>query len=227
MQSHIVKSFDSETDGLKKKIIELAKNCEQQLSKAIDAFVAMDVDLANAVIAHDEYINHLQRDIEEDAVLFLARRQPMALDLRHLLSVMKIAGELERIADYAANFSKRVSHLKMPPTQEPSDLIVEMAKTCQLMIHDAMDAFLRLDVKKAVAVWHKDDDIDTMFARMVTLVQKQMQENKFDIKDGTGLILMGRCCERIGDHITNMAEDIYFIKTGKTYSGDFEDCYSS
>lgn len=216
MQSHIVRSFDTEIEGLKKKIIALAKNCEQQLSMAIDAFTAMDTDLAKTVVEQDGQINSLQRDIEEEAVRFLARRQPIAVDLRQLLSVMKIAGELERIADYAANFSKRVSRLKTSPSQEPSDLIIEMAKVCQLMIHDAMDAFLKLDVEKAKAVWHKDDDIDAMFAKMVTLVQQQMQETS-EIEDGTGLIFMGRCCERIGDHITNMAEDIYFIKTGKNY----------
>ena len=220
MHSHIVKAFDSEIEGLKKKILLLAKNCEQQLSKSIDAFNAMDIDLAKAVVARDEEINRLQRDIEEEAVSFLARRQPIAVDLRHLLSVMKIAGELERIADYAANFSKRVSRLNSPASQEPSDLIIEMAKICQVMIHDAMEAFLTLDVEKAKLVWHTDDQIDTMFAKMVTLVQQQMQENTFGIQDGTGLIFMGRCCERIGDHITNMAENIYFIKTGKNYFGD-------
>lgn len=220
---HIVKAFDAEIEGLKKKIMALAKSCEQQLSKAIDAFTAMDSDLAKAVVLEDENINILQKDIEEEAVSFLARRQPIAIDLRQLLSVMKIASELERIADYAANFSKRVYKMKTPPSEEPSNLIIEMAKTCQQMIHDAMDAFLSLDVEKAKTVWQTDDNIDTMFSQMVEMVQGQMENKTADINDGTGLIYMGRCCERIGDHITNVAEDIYFIVTGANYFGYFED----
>ena len=201
----------------------MAKKCEQQLLRAMEAFVTMNAGLAMSVVAYDENINQLHREIEEDAISFLARRQPIAVDLRHLLSVMKIAGELERIADYAANFSKRVSRLHTPASREPADLIIEMVKTCQVMIHDSMAAFLNLDVEKAVNVWHTDDRIDAMFAKMVTLVQHQMREDSFDIKDGTGLIFMGRCCERIGDHITNMAEDIYYIKTGENYTGDIDD----
>lgn len=222
-QSHIVRSFDTEMEGLKKKILALAKSCERQLSMAIDAFNAMDMDLASDVVDRDEEINQLQRDIEEEAVSFLARRQPIAVDLRQLLSVMKIASELERIADYAANFSKRVSRLQEPPLDEPSELIIEMAKTCQIMVHDAMEAFLTLDVEKARLVWQKDDLVDTMFKKMVTMVQGQMQDQTSDVKDGTGLIYMGRCCERIGDHITNVAEYIYYIKTGNSYFGQFEE----
>ena len=219
MHQHIVRAFDKEIEVLKKKILLLAKKCEQQLSKAVDAFNAMDADLARAVVEKDRIINELHWDIEEEAVTFIARRQPIAVDLRQLLSMMKIAGELERIADYAANFSKRVIRLNIPPSEVPADLIVEMAKVCQVMIHEAMEAFLSLDVEKARQVWQKDDKIDTMFAKMVTLVQSQMQKNVIGVQDGTGLIFMGRCCERIGDHITNMAENIYFIKTGQNYYG--------
>ncbi len=223
MQQHIVKAFDHEMAGLKKKILDLAKECERQISRAIDAFTTLDTDLAEAVVAQDENINRLQREIEEEAVSFLARRQPMAVDLRQLLSVMKIASELERIADYAANLSKRVTWLHAPPVAEAADLIIEMAKTCQVMVHEVMEAFLTLDVEKAKQVWHKDDRIDTMFAKMVTTVQHQMQDRDLDVKDGTALIFMGRCCERIGDHITNIAETVYFINTGDNCSGQFED----
>lgn len=221
-QSHIVKAFDTEIEGLKNRIVELAQKCEQQISKAIDAFAAMDEELAAAVVKQDDQINELQQEIEQAAVAFLALRQPMAVDLRHLLSVMKIAAELERIADYAANFAKRVRMLHERPPERSSDLIVEMARACQRMIHDAINAFLTLDVGKAKAVWHRDNDIDAMYAGLVTLVQAQMQDHTSDIKDGTGLIFMGRCCERIGDHITNMAEDIVYIQTGRTYCGGLE-----
>jgi len=223
MQNHIVKAFDGEIDNLDNKITTLAKRCGKQLAGATKALNNLDISLAKNVIKEDAQINSLQREIEDEVVKFIAKRQPMAVDLRHLLSVMKIASELERIGDYAANVAKRVLHLtSSSSSREAIDLILEMARTCQVMILDVKEAFSLLDTQKAVAVWQMDDEIDSKFARLMSLVRTQMQENKDAVGDGTQLIFMGRCCERIGDHITNIAENIYFISTGQNYIDQFE-----
>lgn len=223
MQNHIVKAFDGEIDNLDKKIIALAKSCENQLAGATRALKNLDISLAKKIVKKDAKVNSLHREIEEDAVRFIAKRQPMAVDLRHLLSAMKISSELERIGDYAANVAKRVMHISSAPSPEAIALIIEMAEICDVMIRDAKDAFVLLDIKKAVAVWKMDDEVDSKFARLMSLVRRQMQADTRTVGDGTQLIFMGRCCERIGDHITNIAEDIYFISTGQNYVGQFEE----
>lgn len=217
MQKHIVKAFDAEIDDLNKKVTAMGKACEEQIVKAVNALGSMDTALAQSVVKQDKVINQLQRGIEERSVSLLTRRHPLAGDLRHLLSVMKIASELERIGDYAANMAKRILALSLSPGQEPIDLIVDMADISRTMIHDVMDAFLNMDVEKAVKVWQTDNLIDRKFARMMAMVRKQMQEKTDQIDDGTQFIFMGRCCERIGDHITNIAEDVYYMATGQIY----------
>lgn len=222
MQEHIVKSFDLELAQLKESITAMAKKCENQLEKAVQALKIMDHDLAKKVVDNDRDVNELQRQIEEKAVSFLARRQPMAVDLRQLLCVMKIASKLERIGDYAANVAKGILKLSQTPSQEPKDLIISMANTGRIMLHDAIMSFLMLDVEKAVEVWEKDDKIDHDYITMMTILHKDMESKNCVVKDCTQLIFMGRCCERIGDHVTNIAEDIYYIISGKNFLGQFE-----
>lgn len=222
MQEHIVKTFDIEITKLKESIMTMAKKCEHQLEKSIQALKLMDHTLAEKVVKADETINGLQREIEEQAVTFLATRQPLAVDLRQLLAVMRIASELERIADYAANVAKRVTLLSQPPTLELQDLIISMANTGRVMLHDAIMAFLMLDLDKAVQVWEKDDEIDANYTQTLSRIKLKMQEETQMVEDGTHLIFIARCCERIGDHVTNIAEDIYYIISGKNFLGEFE-----
>jgi len=219
MQGHIVKAFDAEVENLNKKIAAMAKACEEQLSRAIKSFSHLDTHLAGTVIKDDSHINKFQKEIEDESVRLLTKRQPMAADLRHLLSVIKIASELERIGDYAANIAKRVTKISDNSFKEPVDLIIEMANICGQMINDAIDAFLDFDIEKSIAIWHRDDEIDEKFARMMTLTRKQMQDKNDSVENCTQLIFMGKCCERIGDHITNIAEDIYYMVTGENYTG--------
>lgn len=222
-QPHIVKTFDIEIRDLKDKVTQMAINCEEQIEIATQAFIEMDMALARKIIQADERINQLQREIEEDAVQFLAKRQPMAVDLRLPLSAIKIASELERIGDYTANVARRVIRLSQNPTSEQSDCIVNMATISKRMLHDAVNAFLELKLQKAIDVWKKDDEIDHHFTRLMEMLRIQMLEKTYSIEDCTQLIFMGRCLERIGDHITNIAENIYFTATGQTYISQFDE----
>lgn len=221
---HLVKSFDLEFDQLNKKICTLARACENQLSQAISSLESLNSKLACEVIEKDKTINAFHREIEQTIVGMLAKRQPMAVDLRYLLSAIKISTELERIGDYAANIAKRVTHLSNNPFRDPVELILEMATICQEMLTHAIEAFLALDTKKASDVWDRDQDVDRKFARMMTQIRIKMQENSEAIDDMTQLIFIGRCCERIGDHITNIAEDIIYIATGQNHIESVENC---
>lgn len=217
MQEHIVKSFDEQLNALKEKIKLTARACEEQLSGSSKAVAVFDKDLAGAVIKKDQEINRLQREIEEESVKIIGLRQPMAVDLRFLLTCIKTASELERIADYAANISKRVGELNQPPLEEHSVIIVELIGMCSDMLRGAVDSFLDWDMDHALKVWHMDNAVDRKFARLMTMLRDLMQNNYEPVEDITQLIFMGRCCERIGDHITNIAEDIYFMVNGRSF----------
>lgn len=222
MNDHIVRAFDEEIKGLNQRIADMAGLCEDQLARATEAFRNLDKTLAAAVVADDEKVNQAQTNVEEESVRILAKRAPVAVDLRHLLSAMRIASKIERIADYAANIGRQVTELSQAPAQEAADLIIDMAEICRTMLRDAVDAFLDMDTDKAEAVWKRDDEVDRKFARMMRFVRRQMQDEANAIADGTQLIFIGRFCERIGDHITNISEDIYYTKTGQSYIGSFD-----
>jgi len=202
----------------------MARACENQLSEAISSLESLNSELACEVIEKDKIINAFHREIEGTIVDILAKRQPVAVDLRHLLSAIKISTELERIGDYAANIAKRVTRLSNDLFRDPMDLIIEMATICQEMLIRAIEAFLSLDTKKASDVWDRDQDVDRKFARMMTQIRVKMQEKSEAIDNMTQLIFIGRCCERIGDHITNIAEDIIYIATGQNHIDSVENC---
>ena len=219
MQNHRVKSFDDELDSVKKKLAAMAKRCEEQLNRAAKALAQMDTELAETVIKEDEHINWFNAEIQEEIVVFIAKRQPMAVDLRQVLSAMKISSELERIGDYASSIAKRVQDLTVAPEDEPQQMIIEMAHIGAGMIQEAISSFLLLDQDKAAAVWHRDDEVDIIFVRFLALIREQMNDKQISVENGTQLLFMARCCERIGDHITNIAEDVYYIQTGRNYIG--------
>jgi len=200
----------------------MARACENQLSEAISSLESLNSELACEVIEKDKIINAFHREIEGTIVDILAKRQPVAVDLRHLLSAIKISTELERIGDYAANIAKRVTRLSNDLFRDPVELIIEMATICQEMLIHAIEAFLSLDTKKASDVWDRDQDVDRKFARMMTQIRVKMQEKSEAIDNMTQLIFIGRCCERIGDHITNIAEDIIYIATGQNHIDSVE-----
>ncbi len=202
----------------------MARACENQLSEAISSLESLNSELACEVIEKDKIINAFHREIEGSIVDILAKRQPVAVDLRHLLAAIKISTELERIGDYAANIAKRVTRLSNDLFRDPMELIIEMATICQEMLIRAIEAFLSLDTKKASDVWDRDQDVDRKFARMMTQIRVKMQEKSEAIDNMTQLIFIGRCCERIGDHITNIAEDIIYIATGQNHIDSVENC---
>ena len=214
-KDHIVRSYDQELDLLISQISEMGKVAEQQLARAIEALITKDNRLAVNVIYSDAQANDLQSTVDRLTVRMLAMRQPMGSDLRHIISALKIAAELERIADYAANIAKHGMDLDHVSLEKPVELIIRMAELASHMLKDVIDAYRRLDVGKAIAVWHRDEDINQVYADLLSQLRSYMKADSDNINTYTNLIFTARCCERIGDHIKNVAESVYFITHGE------------
>ena len=215
---HIVKSYDEDLDMLKSKLSEMGKEVQDQISKAGRALQNRDGGLADVIIVCDEKVNVLQQEVEEHSIRILATRQPMAQDLRYVIAGLKVASELERIADYAANIARHISDLDHQlDIDHPIASIIEMVELTKGMLADIMVAFSKVDAQRAIAVWHRDDQIDQIYAGLLSDLRARMSEDPGNIRSYTGLIFIARCCERIGDHITNIAENVHYIVHGKTY----------
>ena len=215
---HTVKSYDMDLNLLKSKISEMGREVEDQIAKANQALLRRDSGLADLVRVSDEKVNVLQQETEELGVQILATRQPVAKDLRTVIAGLKMASELERIADYAANIAGYISDLdRHPDLDQPIDAITEMVELAKKMLTDLMDAYSKGDLQKAIAVWHRDDQIDGIYADLLNNLRAGMSEDSDNIKAFTGLIFVAKCCERIGDHITNLAENVHYIEYGKSY----------
>ena len=218
-KEHTVKAFTQELDLLKSKVLEMAEECERQLAKAVHSLVERDTKLAQDIIEGDTRINGLQGEVDELAIRMLTLRQPMALDLRHIIAAQKMAADFERIADYAANIAKHAIELKRGWLDKPVKSIVKMADCALHMLRDILDAYRDLDMDKAVAVWHRDDEIDKTYFGLLTKLRTLMIEDSTNVTASTRLLFVGRCCERIGDHITNVAENVHFIISGEMHHG--------
>jgi phosphate transport system protein len=215
---HIVKSYDGDLNQLKSKLSEMGKETADQISQAAKALLNRDGGMADVVIVCDEKVNVLQQDIEEFGIQILATRQPLAQDLRGVIAGLKMASDLERIADYAANIARHIPdldhHLEL---DQPIAAIFEMTEHTIKMLTDVMAAFSAGDVHKAIDVWHRDGQVDGIYADLLGDLRMRMSEDSDNIKSYTGLIFIARCCERIGDHITNLAENVHYIEHGQTY----------
>jgi phosphate transport system protein len=217
---HIVRTYDQELDELKSKVLAMGKESETQLAQAVEALVERNDILAKSIVKSDTVVNQLQSDVDKLTVLILAKRQPMASDLRHIVSGLKIAADLERIADYAANIAQHVIDLSHIKLDRPIRSIQKMADAGLAMLKDVVDAYHDLDAQKAIAVWHRDDEVDSIYIDLLALLRNLMTDNSDSVKACTTLLFVARCCERIGDHITNIAESIHYIVKADVYHGN-------
>jgi phosphate transport system protein len=211
---HIIKSYDEELQRLDNAIAQMGGLAESQLGAAIEAVIKRDGDIATEVIEGDVQIDTLERDIESLVTRLLALRQPMARDLRQSIAALKIASDLERIGDYAANVAKRSIALNQTPPVKPVYAIPRMGRLCQAMIKDVLDAYVERDADKALAVWLRDEELDEMYTSLFRELLTYMIEDPRNITACTHLLFIAKNLERIGDHTTNVAETLYFLVHG-------------
>jgi phosphate transport system protein len=211
---HIVKSYDEELQRLNKMIVEMGGLAESQLADATEAVQERDSELAARVIEDDVKVDQLERDLDNLAIRLLALRQPMARDLREIVVALKIASDLERIADYAANVAKRSIALSQAPPIQLAHALPRMARLALLLIKDVIDAYVERDADKALDVWNRDEELDEMYASLFREFLTYMMEDPRNIGACTHLLFMAKNIERIGDHATNIAENLYYLVHG-------------
>lgn len=212
---HIVKSYDQQINLLTRKIIEMGGVVEQQLAAAIEALVNRDAELATRVIEQDDRVDELEEEIDTLAIRLFATRQPMGVDLRLIAMAMKVSNDLERIGDYAANIAKAAGRLARLPPVKPLYTIPRMAQIAQEMVKGVLDAYVERDAQKALAAWHRDDEVDEMYNSLFRELVTYMIEDPRHISACIDLMFVAKHIERIGDHSTNIAEKIHYMVHGQ------------
>jgi phosphate transport system protein len=215
MSEHTAKAFDVDLQELARLVAEMGGLAERQIADAIDALVQRDTDRAQRTVAGDLAIDALQREIEEKAVLTIARRQPMAVDLRDVVGALRVATDLERIGDLAKNIGKRV--LALNSEFHPPKLIrgVEhMGALVLAQLKEVLDAYAGHDLKKAMAVWKGDEAVDALCTSLFRELLTYMMEDPRNITFCIHLMFCAKNIERMGDHATNIAETVYFMIEG-------------
>jgi phosphate transport system protein len=221
MQQHIVSGFDADLGSLRRNIAEMGGIAERMLAEATTALVRDDSSLAQTVIAADRRLDELQRDIEERGVLTIARRQPLAVDLREIVSALRIAGDLERAGDLAKNTAKRV--IAMTGNMHPKRVVLGVQHMSDLALgqmKDVLDAYAAKDAELAVAVWTRDGAIDALYNSLFRELLTYMMEDPRSISFCTHLLFCAKNIERVGDHTTNIAETIHYLVTGEALAAE-------
>ena len=221
MVNHTVKAYDKELDAIERHIAEMGGIAEKMVIDAMDALGSADTSLANRVVATDQRLDLLQREIEDLAVMTIARRQPVAIDLRELIGAIRIAGDLERIGDLAKNIAKR--SVKIGAEGRVPRAIVgikHMNEVATELLKDVLDAYAQRDVERARQVWERDVDLDALEDSVFRDLLTHMMEDPRNISFCAHLLFCSKNIERIGDHATNIAETVVYLVTGQELPTD-------
>src|SRR6185369_494668 len=213
---HTAKAFDVDLQELTRLVAEMGGLAERQIMDSVDALIRRDASLARLVVERDSEIDQLQRSIEERTVLTIARRQPMAVDLREIVSALRIATDLERIGDLAKNNAKRVAALG--GDFNPLKLIrglEHMARLVLVQIKAVLDAYAAHDLPAAMQVWKGDEEIDALCISLFRELLTYMMEDPRNISFCIHLMFCAKNIERIGDHATNIAETVFYMIEGQ------------
>jgi phosphate transport system protein len=221
MADHTQKAYDKELELLERRIAEMGGIAEKMVIEAMDALSSSDATLAHKVIACDDRLDTLQREIEETAVLTIARRQPMAVDLREIISAIRVAGDLERVGDLAKNIAKRSLKIGGEPRSQREIVgLKHMNDVATELLKDVLDAFAQRDVERARAVWERDAELDALEDSVFRDLLTHMMEDPRNITYCAHLLFCSKNVERIGDHATNIAETVFYLATGETLPAD-------
>jgi phosphate transport system protein len=213
---HTAKAFDADLQEITRKVAEMGGLAERQITDAVEALIGRDLEKGEQVIAMDPQIDALQREIEEKAILTIARRQPMAVDLREVVGAMRVCNDLERIGDHAKHIGKRV--VALDGDFYPQKLIrgVEhMAQLVSAQLKQVLDAYASRDLATALAVWKGDEEVDSMCTSLFRELFTYMMEDPRNITFCMHLMFCAKDIERMGDHATNIAETVYYMIEGR------------
>jgi phosphate transport system protein len=216
MSEHTMKAFDADLEELSRMVAEMGGLAEKEIADAIVALARRDVDLAQRVIAIDPTVDALQRSIEEKVILTIARRQPMAVDLRDIVGSLRVSNDLERIGDLAKNIAKRVLVLEGDIAfAQVIRGVEQMTKLVLGQLKQVLDAYASRDVPKALEVWRGDEEIDAVNNSLFRELLTYMMEDPRNITSCTHLLFCTKNIERMGDHATNIAETVHYMVEGR------------
>lgn len=219
MINHTAGAFDADLRELSDKVREMGSIDDRQIRDAIKALEMRDIRLAKEVIAADDQVDALQAGIEQKAVVTIARRQPMAVDLREIVGALRISNDLERIGDLAENVAKRA--LLLTEEFRVNEVMLQLRRMVQLVLDQlsaVLQSYERRDVALALTVWRKDREVDAMNSSLFRELLTYMMENPRNITFCTHLLFCAKNIERMGDHATNIAETVYYIVQGQPLS---------
>ena len=207
---HTDREYEQELQDLRDQLLLMGARVEQMIFRAMQAFRSGDKDLARGVIQEDVKVDQLEKDIDEHCILILAKRQPVASDLRFLTTALKIVTDLERIGDLAANIAERATEFSGDPVMSLRPSLEQMAEAAHGMVTDALKAFMERDALRAEAVMRRDTTVDEAYAHLFPELMNIMMNNPGSVYSAQRLQSVGKYLERIADHATNVAEDVIF-----------------
>ena len=218
---HTVSAYDDDLKAIARRVTEAGGLAERAVASSISALTRLDIGLAQQVIADDKLLDNLQRDIEEKTILIIARRQPMAVDLREIVAAMRIANDVERIGDLGKNIAKRVVAINdVFPNKQLLTGLEHMAEIALQQLKAVLDAYAAHDDHAAYAVRQRDDEIDALYTSLFRELLTYMMEDPRNITFCIHLLFCAKNIERIGDHATNIAETVHYMVTGLTYADE-------
>jgi phosphate transport system protein len=221
MAEHIAKAFDADLQDLNRMVAEMGGLAERGIADAVIALTRRDKELARKLIAADARIDALQRELEERAILTIARRQPMAVDLREVVSALRVAGEIERIGDLAKNIGKRVLDLSGEfPSLRLIRGVEHMGELVLGQLKRVLDSYAARDVAQALDVWRRDEEIDAMCVSLFRELLTYMMEEPRNITFCIHLLFSAKNIERMGDHATNIAETVHYMIVGEPIAAE-------
>jgi len=211
---HTVRSFERELEQLEKAVLEMGKVTLTQFSDAMRSITAGNTRFSAGIMERDRLVDERVRGIDSLTVRLLALRQPVALDLRSIMAALRIAIDLERIADYACNVAERTLYLPPDPPPQPVARILAMGQINREMLFEVMAAYRRRDAAKAESIWSRDQEVDAVYSKLLVDLRSYMIEDPQRIEACTDLLFMTKSIERVGDHIKNIAEHIHYAVHG-------------
>ena len=216
---HTVKSYEEEMQSLNDNLIKMGSLTETQIADAMAAVIKVDKDSVDKIVKNDGSINELRSIIDEQITTVLVKRAPMAVDLRITISTMKISHDLERIGDLAKSIAKKVKPLPIDLPDELVGSLRRLGDLVQKQLKEVLDAYLNKSKDKSIEIWKKDEQVDDLTNLAMNEVANYLQSDKKNLEIATHLLFVTKNIERAGDHITNIAESLYYLIEGEYLEG--------
>lgn len=207
--------FEKKLEEINKTLLTMSIMVQEAIYKAVKSLTDKDTDLALEVVSDDQQINEYEVEIEKKCFELIALQQPVGKDLRRIATMLKVATDLERMADHAVSIAKTTIRLKKETYAKPLIDIPLMAEKVKEMVHEVLEAYIHLDQEKAIDISKKDDELDELFGKIFVEITELMQNDPNIVKQGPYFLLVAQNLERIGDYVTNICEWIVYMTTAK------------